>query len=437
MNELAVRPTNGGEMILSGNTSLSNPPIDVRLVLALFGLKENDPQVHAMLAICDRYGLDPILKHVQLLNFSGKPTIYITRDGLLHVAHKHDAFDGIKAWVTEESDTHYIATCQVWRKDKSHVFEYPGRYPKNGGNAKFAPEMAIKVAECMTLRRAFNIAVPTAEERWDMEEAAPAPARPTPVRQITTARNEPTPAAPVEIDPALRAAMQGFGARAIALGWDVLNPDTGKQLHKKRRGLLIDVTDRGYSEEQLADPQTWLDAIPRIPPHRSLQSAPDQDYAEEDNSEPLGDSSLPNINHADAPRCSVAGCANALTPSQAVMSVDKFGKALCIPHQKDAKTLAQRAKEQPQPTLEAVPAAMEDTHENRTQLINDCGALAATLELLDDTLPIKNQKAQLLAIIADINGVPGYSIAGKQFPTVNEIQKAIAGLPDYAKSKGN
>ena len=51
-------------------------------------------------------------------------------------------------------------------------FTYTGRYPTTGGNAKFAPEMAVKVAEVMALRRAFDVAAPTAEERWDIPEAA-------------------------------------------------------------------------------------------------------------------------------------------------------------------------------------------------------------------------------------------------------------------------
>ena len=36
------------------------------------------------LAIADRYGLDPLLKHIVLI----EGRAYITRDGLLHVAHR-------------------------------------------------------------------------------------------------------------------------------------------------------------------------------------------------------------------------------------------------------------------------------------------------------------------------------------------------------------
>jgi hypothetical protein len=67
------------------------------------------------------------------------------------------------------------ASCSVYRKDMSRPFTYTGRYPTKGGNQRFAPEMATKVAEVMALRRAFDVAAPTAEERWDIEVPADPP----------------------------------------------------------------------------------------------------------------------------------------------------------------------------------------------------------------------------------------------------------------------
>jgi hypothetical protein len=54
-------------------------------------------------------------------------------------------------------------------------FTYAGRYPTQGGNQKFAPEMATKVAEVMALRRAFDVSAPVMEERWDLDTPAPEP----------------------------------------------------------------------------------------------------------------------------------------------------------------------------------------------------------------------------------------------------------------------
>ena len=131
------------------------------------------------LGIANRYGLDPMLKHIVLID--GRP--YITRDGLLHVAHRDGQLDGI---VTTDpvlgEDTYWRSTCSVYRKDMTHPFTYTGRYPSQGDkiNKKFAPEMAVKVGEVMALRRAFDVAAPVAEERWDVPDAvadvqAPAP----------------------------------------------------------------------------------------------------------------------------------------------------------------------------------------------------------------------------------------------------------------------
>jgi hypothetical protein len=72
------------------------------------------------------------------------------------------------------------ATCSVYRKDMAHPITYSGRYPTKGGNQRFAPEMAVKVAEVMALRRAFNVSAPVFEERWDRAEVSTEPVEPRP-----------------------------------------------------------------------------------------------------------------------------------------------------------------------------------------------------------------------------------------------------------------
>jgi hypothetical protein len=137
----------------------------------------NPGQRELALAISGQYDLDPMLRHVVMVD--GKP--YITRDGLLHVAHKSGDFDGIEVEPpTLDADGKYWrTTCKVYRKSFSRPFVYPGRYPATGGNAKYNEEMAIKVAEVMTLRRAFDVSAPVIEERWDgdieEQDAAPQP----------------------------------------------------------------------------------------------------------------------------------------------------------------------------------------------------------------------------------------------------------------------
>lgn len=147
-------------------TNLALPQVDQAAILRHLNINPNDPAAQALIMVCQRYDLDPILKHALLI----KGRLYVTRDGLLHVAHRSGVFDGMEVIDQGESQTHYTAKVSVWRKDMGRPFSYIGRYPKSGQIAKdYGPEMAVKVAEVMALRRAFDVALGAAEERWDEE----------------------------------------------------------------------------------------------------------------------------------------------------------------------------------------------------------------------------------------------------------------------------
>ena len=153
-------------------TTQSTPEKRELALLKAVGLDRAAPEQRELaLAIADRYGLDLMLKHLVLIE--GRP--YLTRDALLHIAHRSGQLDGMQTTEPVVLDGFWRATATVWRKDMSHPFTYAGRYPEKGGNAKFAPEMALKVAESMALRRAFDIAAPSADERWDTDVPAVAP----------------------------------------------------------------------------------------------------------------------------------------------------------------------------------------------------------------------------------------------------------------------
>ena len=133
-------------------------------LLKAIGLDKVAPEQRELaLAIADRYDLDLMLKHLVLID--GKP--YITRDGLLHIAHRSGVFDGIEVSIPVKVDRYWRVTCSVWRKDKSRAFTYPGRFPVGKANDE---EMAIKVGESMALRRAFDVSAPTVDERWSQED---------------------------------------------------------------------------------------------------------------------------------------------------------------------------------------------------------------------------------------------------------------------------
>ncbi len=138
------------------------------------GLDKVPPEQRALaLNIANRYGLDLMLKHVVLID--GRP--YISRDGLLHIAHRSGQFDGMQVTEPVLEGGFWHCTATVWRKDMSRGFEFTGRYPAQGGNAKYAPEMATKTAESHAFRRAFDISAPTVDEQWD-EVQPPAPREP-------------------------------------------------------------------------------------------------------------------------------------------------------------------------------------------------------------------------------------------------------------------
>lgn len=148
-------------------------------LLRYLQLDPADPRSRAVVAVCRRYSFDPLLKHVIVIPKGG---VYVTRDGLLNAAHRSGQFDGM---VVEQDPTfdqqssEWIAKVTVYRKDMSHGFTYPGRYPSSGSNKQYAPEMALKCAEAHALRRAFDITgLPTLDEQKadDARGAGAAPA---------------------------------------------------------------------------------------------------------------------------------------------------------------------------------------------------------------------------------------------------------------------
>lgn len=141
-------------------------------VLSYLGLNPEDPKSQAVVAVAQRYDLDPLLKHVIVIPKGG---VYITRDGLLHVAHRSGQLDGI---VVEQEPTlsedgkEWVARVAVYRKDMGHPFTFPGRYSVTGVNREYAQEMALKAAEAHALRRAFDVTgLPTLDEQRPAREA--------------------------------------------------------------------------------------------------------------------------------------------------------------------------------------------------------------------------------------------------------------------------
>lgn len=163
--------------------------IDRDAILKAFNINPRDPKAQALVLACEKYGLDPLLKHAVLI--SGN--LYVTRDGLLHVAHQTDRLDGIVVEDESETADEWRAKVTVWVKGQTHGYTYTGRYPKSGQQKKYGPEMAIKVAEVMALRRAFGVTgIPTVEEQWDKSDALAAKPSASQIEAGGAPRGEPS-----------------------------------------------------------------------------------------------------------------------------------------------------------------------------------------------------------------------------------------------------
>jgi hypothetical protein len=271
-------------------------------ILRVLNLDQRKPETMALILTRERYGLDPILKHALLI----QGTLYVTRDGLMHVAHVSGKFDGLEVEQLGETPTHYIAKATVWRKDMTRPFVFQGRFPKSKPMAKeFGPEMAEKVAECRALRRAFDISLCSREETWENED--PAPLMQSPQRPAVHAahpRRIVAPSAPAQeptedllaagkafIDAAGKIGYQfvdkadRFGWLNLCLGleWDAEIAYTVAQI-KEATGKLPDLLGKWLAEQkpighlpEAADEEgVFLPEAPAAPVQEPLESADEE-----------------------------------------------------------------------------------------------------------------------------------------------------------------
>ena len=208
-------------------------PENQERVLKYLGLDPKDTATQALVQICNRYGFDPLLKHVVLIGTGGKKNTYVTRDGLLHLAHQSHQLDGIVVEEESADSEEWWAIVKVHRKDMGHPFRYRGRYSKKGANAKFGPEMAVKCAEVMSLRRAFDVSLPTVEEQWDTVSGQVGSVEPLQEHHVPDAKEIPPPPPPKVVSSSAGAEIAK--ARSVLAGTD-----------KPTREDMEDHRDRGW-----------------------------------------------------------------------------------------------------------------------------------------------------------------------------------------------
>jgi hypothetical protein len=151
-------------------------PVDYDRALAYLGLNRNDPRAHALVLVCARYRLDPILGHASL--YDGKP--YIHYAGYLHIANSHPQYEGAETVREWDDDEWCYATVRVHRSDRKFAAERTGKSrkqkPKKNGGTYLdddADAKAFAQAHRRALRLAFTIDAPELGE--DHGEVQPAP----------------------------------------------------------------------------------------------------------------------------------------------------------------------------------------------------------------------------------------------------------------------
>jgi len=155
-------------------------PIDQAAVLRELGLDPRHPKVQALLLVCGRYQLDPILSEACLIN--GR--VFVTKAGLRHIAERSGDLDGIEVDIVEEKDR-YVATAKVWRRSMTHPFTYQDECLK-GEKVQSARKRAHTRAVRNALREAFAVDAPV----YDPDEERPPPkirAVPTPLPETERA----------------------------------------------------------------------------------------------------------------------------------------------------------------------------------------------------------------------------------------------------------
>lgn len=127
--------------------------------LRYLGLHPDNPATWVLAALAHKYALDPLLNEVAVIQTKQGLKPYVTRDGLLTIAHRSGVFDGLTVDELREGEHGWAATVTVWRKDMSHGFTYSAGCGRAEPQAQqgHGPEMALARAERRALHRAFNI----------------------------------------------------------------------------------------------------------------------------------------------------------------------------------------------------------------------------------------------------------------------------------------
>jgi len=154
--------------------------------------KANDDEFKVFLHVAESYGLDPF--NGELFFWKDKKdrtTIMTSRDGYLSIANRNEAFDGLVSDVVRANDEFSRTTtgiehkygsergaivgayALVYRKDRKYpVYVFAPYDEYNGYNSvwnRYPSAMILKVAESMSLKRAFSVSGLVSQEEMNIQ----------------------------------------------------------------------------------------------------------------------------------------------------------------------------------------------------------------------------------------------------------------------------
>jgi len=154
--------------------------------------KANDDEFKVFLHVAESYGLDPF--NGELFFWKDKKdrtTIMTSRDGYLSIANRNEAFDGLVSDVVRANDDFKRTTtgiehkygsergaivgayALVYRKDRKYpVYVFAPYDEYNGYNSvwnRYPSAMILKVAESMSLKRAFSVSGLVSQEEMNIQ----------------------------------------------------------------------------------------------------------------------------------------------------------------------------------------------------------------------------------------------------------------------------
>jgi phage recombination protein Bet len=154
--------------------------------------KANDDEFKVFLHVAETYGLDPFNKELFFWkDKKDRTTIMTSRDGYLSIANRHEVFDGLVSDVVRTNDEFKRTTtgiehkygsergsiegayCLIYRKDRKYpVYVFAPFKEYNGYNSvwnRYPSAMILKVAESMSLKRAFSVSGLVSQEEMNIQ----------------------------------------------------------------------------------------------------------------------------------------------------------------------------------------------------------------------------------------------------------------------------